>query len=181
MAEEVGFLGKIFGPEVEEKAKKKTIKLENEHPLYASEFKKGKRTWAYLITKDKEEYKGKNVAIIVQIAPERPILRSVTAYLENNKIKAHIILITNKEDPNSAKPLDDHDADEWHAIVQDLREVVTEIQTKMEAPEFHFFFTAPAALTMAFGVVFGNFWNAHVYNWVKRENTYAKVLKLPIC
>lgn len=125
-----------------------------------------------------EQYVGRNVAIAVQI--NRPIVRLVTEYLENKGINAHLILITNNKDLKSTKELDDYKENEWQAIVQDFRDIITKIQTEVGNAEFHFFFAAPAALTTALGVIFGNFWNAHIYNWVKGENTYSKVLKLPI-
>lgn len=179
MKEEVGFIGKIFGQKVEE-AKKKPIKIGNKnHPLLASELRKGKGTWAYLITRDpKEKYVGKDVAIAVQT--NRPIVCSVMEYLERNEISTHLILITTHENPKNVKELNDYDEKEWKVVIQDFMDVITKIQTEVGNVEFHFFFAAPASLTMAFGVIFGNFWNAHIYNWVKGENTYNKVLKLPL-
>jgi len=179
MKEEVGFIGKIFGRKAG-KVEKKAIKIGKENsPLYASELTKGKGTWAYLITREpKEKYVGKDVAIAVQT--NRPIVRSVREYLEKTGVSTHLILITTHENPKNVKELDDYDEKEWGAVIQDFMDVITKIQTEVGNVEFHFFFAAPASLTMAFGVIFGNFWNAHIYNWVKGENTYNKVLKLPL-
>lgn len=180
MTEEVGFIGKIFGRKTEQEAKKKTIKLGNQdNPLFASEFKRGKKTWAWLVKRDiSEKYMGKNVAIALQI--NRPIVQLVSEYLENRKIKAHLILMTTHEELELTKELDDYNEDEWRAIVQDFRDLITRIQTRIGNAKFHFFFAAPAALTTALGIVFGNFWNARIYNWVKGKNTYRPILKLPI-
>lgn len=177
---EVGFIGKVFGRKTETEARKKTTRFgPRDAPMFASRFKQGKGSCAYLVTRDPDaKYSARDIAIAVQI--NQPVARFIMEYLKSKEINANLIVITNNEDVKSTKDLDDCNEKEWHAIVQDFKDIVTKIQTELGTTEFHFFFAAPAALTMALGVIFGNFLNARVYNWVKGESTYTEVLRLPI-
>jgi hypothetical protein len=106
--------------------------------------------------------------------------QTVVEYLKSKEINANLIIITNSEDIKSTKDLDDHDEEHWQTIVQDFKDIVVAIQAEVGNANFHFFLAAPATLTMALGVTFGNYLTAHIYNWTRGENTYTEVLKLPI-
>jgi len=139
---------------------------------------KGRQTWTYLVGEEKYELVEKDdVAVMVQI--NQFLVSTTKKFLENERIDAHLILITNAEDGSSIKYLDNDKKQEWIDMVADFFDAVTKIERDWGARTFHVFLAAPAALAFALGCKMSVQHNIRLYNWVAEERSYVRVLTVP--
>ena len=116
-----------------------------------------------------------DVAIVVDIS--QPILERVGAYLKKKRIKADVLLVTNRL-KYSDRPefLDAKSERDWEAVVQDFADVMYEVRRAGKAARVHIFLAAPLPLTFAMGAVWGTVENAILYHW--DGEAYSPVFKV---
>ena len=117
-----------------------------------------------------------DVAIVVDI--NRRSLTDVAAYLDEKKIDADIIIITNDPAYKSKSIfLDPARQEDWEHIVQEFSTVMDGIKHTVGGARLHIFLSTPGALAFALGAVRGLVDEGTVvYHWENR--TYSPVVEL---
>jgi hypothetical protein len=151
---------------------------------------RGSKLITYLLTRthkptEKTAVRGKksapltakpDVAILVDI--NRRSMTDVATYLDEHKIDADLIIITN--DPaykSKTILLDPDDQDEWTEIVREFSTTMDGIKYNLGGARLHIFLSTPGALAFALGAVRGLVDESTiVYHWEKQ--TYFPVVQL---
>jgi len=121
---------------------------------------------AIRITKD-------DVAILVDIS--RRALVDVAAFLEQQKVDADIVMVTN--DPSygaQVKFLNPESEAEWNEITLEFKALMNKIKRAAGGKRVHIFLAAPLPLVFAMGAVWGTVDEASLYHW--EQNRYQKVI-----
>lgn len=133
--------------------------------------KKGAKLVSYLITdqKDAKELpaiKKPDVVILVDI--NRRMLADVSRYLEEKKLDADVIIISN--DPlysDKIQFIEATDTDDWVEIVQEFSAAINGIKRTVGGAKMHIFLSTPLPLAFALGSVWGTVDESTVYHWEK--------------
>lgn len=116
-----------------------------------------------------------DVAVIVDVS--RRMLPDVARYLDDQKIDADIILLTNDpEYGDTAKLLDFQDSEPWTDIVKDFHRGMSRVKREVGAARVHIFLGAPLPLAFGMGAVWGTVDEAIVYHW--ENKTYHSVMPI---
>ena len=154
---------------------------------------KGKQLSAYVLTSRKKTVEGAavaglepipegepivtkdDVAIVVDIS--RRLLRNVGQYLEEQKIDADVIVLTNDAAFGDVpKFLDPKDTPAWVELAQDFNAGMSRVKAAVGAARVHIFLGTPLPLAFGMGAVWGTVDNATVYHW--QDNTYYPVMPI---
>jgi hypothetical protein len=148
--------------------------------------KKGRQLVTYLITHRQDEATGatpekklaltkRNVAILVDI--NRRMLMDVAAFLEQQKIDAELLLVTN--DPaygSQVKFISPEQPADWEELVREFNATMNEIKHALGGVRVHIFLSTPLPLAFGLGSVWGTVDEATVYHWEKQN--YYPVMKI---
>lgn len=116
-----------------------------------------------------------NVAVLVDI--NRRILLDVARYLDEQRIQATLIIVTNDPTYSHQTPfLDVNNPAAWSELVQEFNAAVTHIKHYVGPASFHFFLSTPLPLAFGLGAVWGTVEEAVVYHYEK--NSYHPVMKI---
>jgi len=116
-----------------------------------------------------------DVAVLVDV--NRRILLDVARYLDEQKIEATLIIVTNDPDYSKQTPfLDVETPSVWTELVQEFNSAITHIKHFTGSARFHFFLSTPLPLAFGLGAVWGTVEEATVYHYEK--NTYHPVMKI---
>jgi hypothetical protein len=155
---------------------------------------KGKQIVAYLFTRRKGEQaqpgsaggivpipadepmvQKPDVALVIDI--NRRILRDVARYLDEKKIDADVIVLTNDAAyGDSVKLLDPEKSEEWAELVKEFNTGMNRIKKAVGAARMHIFLAAPLPLAFGLGSVWGTVDEAIVYHW--ENQTYHPVMHI---
>lgn len=147
---------------------------------------KGRRLVTYLITKGKPASKKKepdtgtpiekaDVALLIDI--NRRMLLDVARYLEQQKIDADVLVVTN--DPaysDTIRFLDPDNPDEWVELVKEFNATIGKVKHTIGSARVHIFMSAPLPLAFGLGCVWGTVDEATVYHW--ENGTYHPAMKV---
>lgn len=148
--------------------------------------KKGRQLVTYLITHRQNEATDatpdttlaltkRDVAILVDI--NRRMLMDVAAFLEQQKIDAELLLVTN--DPgygSQVKFISPEQPADWEELVREFNTTMNEIKHALGGVRVHLFLSTPLPLAFGLGSVWGTVDEATVYHWEKQN--YYPVLKI---
>lgn len=133
--------------------------------------KKGAKLISYLITDQKNApelptVKKSDVAILVDI--NRRMLADVSRYLEEQKLDADVIIITN--DPAysaNIQFLEPSRSEDWEDLVREFSSAMNGIKRTVGGAKMHIFLSTPLPLAFALGAVWGTVDEATIYHWEK--------------
>lgn len=148
--------------------------------------KKGHQLVTYLITHQQDEATSaapekklaltkRDVAILVDI--NRRMLVDVAAFLEQQKIDAELLLVTN--DPaysSQVKFINPENPADWEELVREFNAAMNEIKHALGGVRMHLFLSTPLPLAFGLGSVWGTVDEATVYHWEKQN--YYPVMKI---
>jgi hypothetical protein len=143
--------------------------------------KKGAKLVSYLITDQKDAerlptVKKADVVILVDI--NRRMLADVSRYLEEKKLDADVVIISN--DPaysDNIQFLKVSDSEDWVEIVKEFTSAMNGIKRTVGGAKMHIFLSTPLPLAFALGSVWGTVdETATVYHWEK--GTYYPVMPI---
>ena len=116
-----------------------------------------------------------DVALLVDI--NQRMLQKVAQYLDEHKIDADLLVITN--DPSygpSVKFLNPENPEEWEDIVREFCAAWGAVKRKIGGAHVHIFLSTPLPLAFGCGAVWGTVEEATVYHY--QNNTYYPVLRI---
>lgn len=116
-----------------------------------------------------------DVAVLVDI--NRRMLQDVARYLDQQKIDADLVVVTN--DPvysPQVKFLDHNDPDAWANLVREFNVAINEIKHAVGGARLHIFLSTPLPLAFGLGAVWGTVDEATIYHW--EGQTYCPVMKI---
>jgi hypothetical protein len=123
----------------------------------------------------------KDVAVLVDI--NRRMLVDVARYLDEKKIDAELMIVTN--DPaysDQIKFLDPNKSDEWKELVKEFTAAMNAVKREAGGARLHIFLSTPLPLAFGLGSVWGTVDVATIYHWqeVKGEkrSTYYPSMEI---
>ncbi len=142
----------------------------------------GKQLHTYLFSQQPADHESQvaikatpAVAVLVDI--NRRILLDVARYLDEQRIKAQLIIVTTDPTYGNQTPfLDINTPSVWTELVQEFNTAMTNIKRYAGPASFHFFLATPLPLAFGLGAVWGTVQEAVVYHYEK--NTYHPVMKI---
>ncbi len=131
--------------------------------------KKGAKLFSYLITDQKNAselptVKKSDVVILIDI--NRRMLADVSRFIEEEKLDADVVIITN--DPaysSNIQFLKASKSDDWVDIVREFSSAMNGIKHTVGGAKMHIFLSTPLPLAFAIGSVWGTVDEATVYHW----------------
>lgn len=148
--------------------------------------KKGRLLVTYLIAHRQDEATNampekklaltkRDVAILIDI--NRRMLMDVAAFLEQQKIDAELLLVTN--DPaygSQVKFISPEQPADWEELVREFNATMNEIKHALGGVRVHIFLSTPLPLAFGLGSVWGTVDEATVHHWEKQN--YYPVMKI---
>lgn len=148
--------------------------------------RKGRQLVTYLISRSEAEAEGAtpdetitlerpDVAILVDL--NRRMLQDVARYLDEQKIDADLIVVTN--DPaysDKVKFIDPGNPAEWTELVQEFTATMNAIKHQLGGARIHIFLSTPLPLAFGLGCVWGTVDQATIYHWEKQ--TYYPAMRI---
>ena len=133
--------------------------------------KRGAKLISYLITDQKDApelptVKKSDVVILVDI--NRRMLADVSRYIEEIKLDADVVVITN--DPaysSNIQFLDPSKPQDWEDLVREFSSAMNGIKRTVGGAKMHIFLSTPLPLAFALGSVWGTVDEATIYHWEK--------------
>lgn len=123
----------------------------------------------------------KDVAVLIDI--NRRMLVDVARYLDEKKIDAELMIVTN--DPaysDKIKFLDPNTPDEWTEVVKEFTAAMNAIKRAAGGARLHIFLSTPLPLAFGLGSVWGTVDVATIYHWqeIKSQNrsTYYPAMRI---
>jgi len=147
---------------------------------------KGRQLVTYLITKSKPSPGKKepdtgappektDVALLIDI--NRRMLHDVARYLEQQKIDADVLVVTNDPDySDTIRFLDPDNPDEWVELVKEFNATISKVKHTIGSARVHIFMSTPLPLAFGLGCVWGTVDEATVYHW--ENGTYHPAMKV---
>ncbi len=116
-----------------------------------------------------------DVAILVDI--NRRMLQDAARFLDEKKIDADIIIVTNDpEYSDKIKFIDPNNPAEWESLVKEFTTAMNAIKRAVGGARIHIFLSTTLAQAFAFGAVWGTVDEATVYHWEKQ--TYYPAMRI---
>ncbi|MCA9957426.1 MAG: SAVED domain-containing protein [Anaerolineales bacterium] len=114
-----------------------------------------------------------HIAIVVSLA--QPALEKAALFLQNNRINAHLILITNVPAYNKTSFLKGDE--DWDDVAFHFRQTMDYALRTFPKTQRHFFFAGPMPLIFAMGCVWGTVYTGdRLYHFDRNSQNYIHVL-----
>lgn len=110
-----------------------------------------------------------NIAVVIDVA--RPILRNVSAYLDDKGLSVNFVVFRHQQ-PGKFFDV----ADDWSQLAVTFGDVMDRVKREFNGAKIHFFMSGPVGLLFAMGCIWGTVDEALVYHY--ENDTYHPVLPI---
>jgi hypothetical protein len=116
-----------------------------------------------------------HLGVIISVA--RPALGNAAAFLDQKKIDANFLLITNVPSYDNTRFLDV--GMNWEQITAAFHQTMQRVRVRFPEVRCHFFFAAPVPLAFLMGCTWGTVYQGdHVYHWHRDKDGHSYFVRV---